>query len=308
MEGIPYQGKDIVNKILVDTFTDKSFSVYGLELPNIKTFLPAELPAVYGSDRLPDMIVRFEDGSIGLVDFESAYKSVNNVKYLSSAARIAEKYFKPDEELKIKVIVIYTCDVQSAPDKFDLEDVTVKIRQAFLSKIDGDAALAAIRGKLDSGASLDNEDLMRLVILPLTKKGTEGKRAMIDEVIETTQRVENEDVVSFILSYMMVAAGNFISDAQAEKIKEVLTMTAVGKLFLDEKEQYGKDCEAKGRADGILEGRALGEASQCVRMVQKRMQTRNMSEQEACADLDIDPGYYIVAQALIASQPDQVAV
>ena len=32
-----------------------------------------------------------------------------------------------------------------------------------------------------------------------------------------------------------------------------------------------------------------------------------MSEQEACADLDIDPGYYIVAQALIASQPDQVA-
>ena len=103
---------------------------------------------------------------------------------------------------------------------------------------------------------------------------------------------------------MMVAAGNFISNAQAEKIKEVLTMTAVGKLFLDEKEQYGKDC----RAEGVKEGRALGEAIHCVRMVQKRMQTRNMSEQEACADLDIDPGYYIVAQALIASQPVQVAV
>lgn len=28
-------------------------------------------------------------------------------------------------------------------------------------------------------------------------------------------------------------------------------MTAVGKLFEDEKEQYGKDCEAKGRAEGI---------------------------------------------------------
>ena len=57
MEGIPYQGKDIVNKILVDTFTDKSFSVYGLELPNIKAFLPTELPAVYGPDRLADMDV-----------------------------------------------------------------------------------------------------------------------------------------------------------------------------------------------------------------------------------------------------------
>lgn len=304
MEGIPYQGKDIVNKILLETFVDKSFSVYGLELPNIKAFLPTELPAVYGSDRLPDMVVEFDDGSIGLVDFESAYKSVNNVKYLSSAARIAEKYFKPGEELKIKVIVIYTCDVQSASDKFDLEDVTVKIRQAFLSKIDGDAALEAIREKLDSGASLDDEDLMRLVILPLTKKGTEGKQAMIDEVIETTKRVENEELVSFILSYMMIAAGNFISNAQAERIKEVLTMTAVGKLFLDEKEQYGKDC----KEEGIKEGKVLGEASQCLRMVQKRMTLKGLTVEEACADLDIDPGYYYMAQALIASQPVQVAV
>ena len=44
-------------------------------------------------------------------------------------------------------------------------------------------------------------------------------------------------------------------------------MTAVGKLFEDKKEQYGKDCEVKGRAEGI----ALGESSHCVRMVQKRM-------------------------------------
>ena len=102
--------------------------------------------------------------------------------------------------------------MESAENTLDLKDTVLTIRQAFLSKIDGDAALTTIKGKLENGASLDDEDVMRLIILPLTKKGTEGKQAMIDEVIETSQKVQNEEEVSFILFAMMVAARNYISE------------------------------------------------------------------------------------------------
>ncbi len=85
-------------------------------------------------------------------------------------------------------------------------------------------------------------------------------------------------------------------------------MTAVGKLFADEKEQYGKDCEAKGIKEGLKLGKMIGEANTYVEMVQKRVQTRDLSELEACADLDIDLKYYEMAKALIASQPEEEAV
>ena len=202
--------------------------------------------------------------------------------------------------------------MESAENTLDLKDTVLTIRQAFLSKIDGDAALTTIKGKLENGASLDDEDVMRLIILPLTKKGTEGKQAMIDEVIETSQKVQNEEEVSFILFAMMVAARNYISEKQMEKIKEVLTMTTVGKMFEDEKEQYAKDCATKARADDILEGlrqgKMIGEANLCVELVQKMMQTRNLSESEACSHLGIDLKYYKMSKAFIASQPEEEAV
>ena len=71
---------------------------------------------------------------------------------------------------------------------------------------------------------------------------------MIDEVIETPQKVQNEEEVSFILFAMMVAARNYISEKQMEKIKEVLTMTTVGKMFEDEKRTVCKGLCNKGQS------------------------------------------------------------
>lgn len=49
---------------------------------------------------------------------------------------------------------------------------------------------------------------------------------------------------------------NFLSKKQMVKIKVALSMTDVGKMFEDEKEQYGKECEAKGKEKGLALGHA----------------------------------------------------
>ena len=99
MANVPYQGKDIVSKSLTNLYINKSFEVYGLNLPKIKAFLPTELPAIEANDRISDHLFLLEDDSIVLVDYESKSLSENKVKYAEYATRILKHYFVPGKKL-----------------------------------------------------------------------------------------------------------------------------------------------------------------------------------------------------------------
>lgn len=82
------------------------------------------------------------------------------------------------------LIVIYTSDVQSAEAALKTDCFTLRTEQAFLSHIDGEATFREIQGRLQSGILLADDDLMRLVILPLTVPGTEGKQDMLERIVD----------------------------------------------------------------------------------------------------------------------------
>jgi len=291
----PYQGKDIVSKILTNTFREKTFAVYGVkDVPAIKAYLPTELPTIEASDRISDHVFLLEDDSYAIVDYESAYKSENKIKYLEYATRLAKHYFKPGQSLKIRIIVIYTCDVESANDTFNVGAITLKVEQAFLSKIDGNAELSKIKEKINNGEKLTDEDLMRLAVLPLTKKGRKAKEKMIDEVIDTAEMMQKTDDAgtSFVLSAMYVAAGNFITAGQEDRIKEVLDMTALGKGYEQEKKQYADYRVAKVYVD----------------LVDRKIQEKGLSEKEACAQVGITTETYEMARAVVESNKEVEAV
>lgn len=240
---VTHNNKDLISKILADTFGSKSFAVYGLDLPSIAEYLPTELPAVAVTDRISDRIFKLVDGSYAIVDFESEYRRFNKIKYLNYATRIAEKYFKNEEDFRLRIIVIYTGDVQSADPDFSIGCITMKTEQAFLSHIDGDAEMKKIREKLSDKIPLDDEDLMRLIILPLTYRGDEKKTEMIDAVINSAEKISEEDKKTFVLAGVCVAAHYYLTDMQAERIGGLLKMTKVGQLFEREKISYGNERE-----------------------------------------------------------------
>ena len=291
----PYQGKDIVSKILANTFGEKSFSVYGLKnIPTIKAYLPTELPTIEASDRISDHVFLLEDDSLAIVDYESAYKSENKIKYLEYATRLTKHFFKKGQAPKVRIIVFYTCDVESAEDTFDFGAITLKVEQAFLSKIDGNAELLKIKNKLNCKEKLTDEDLMRLAILPLTKKGREAKVKMIDEIIATAEIMQKTDDAgtSFVLSAMYVAAGNFITSEQEDHIKEVLDMTALGKKYEQEKKRYGDFRVAKVYVD----------------LVERKIQEQGLSEEDACTQVGISTETYEMARAVIDSNQEVAAL
>ena len=237
-EGIVYQNKDILFKILGQTYKEKSFAAYGIDLPPIRELLPTDLPKIAANEKSIDNLFLLEDGTYAIVDYESVYKKANKIKYLNYIARIMEKYFKEDETFNLRLIVIYTSDVQSAEPTLETNCFTLRTEQAFLSHIDGEAAFREIQGKLQSGSPLANDDLMRLVILPLTVPGSEGKQEMLEKVVDLAEQITDEEQRIFTLSGVIVASDKFINREYLDQIRRRISMTQLGQLYEKEKIEY----------------------------------------------------------------------
>ena len=150
-----------------------------------------------------------------------------------------EKYFKEDETFNLRLIVIYTSDVQSAEPTLETDCFTLRTEQAFLSHIDGEAAFNEIQGKLQTGIPLANDDLMRLVILPLTVPGAEGKQSMLERIVELAEQIPDERQRIFTLSGVIVASDKFIDRNYMDQIRRRINMTQLGQLYEKEKIEYG---------------------------------------------------------------------
>ena len=237
-EGIVYQNKDILFKILGQTYKEKSFAAYGIDLPPIRALLPTDLPKIAANEKSIDNLFLLEDGTYAIVDYESVYKKANKIKYLNYIARVMEKYFKEDETFNLRLIVIYTSDVQSAEPTLETDCFTLRTEQAFLSHIDGEAAFDEIQGKLQSGSPLADDDLMRLVILPLTVPGSEGKQEMLEKVVDLAEQITDEEQRIFTLSGVIVASDKFINREYLDQIRRRISMTQLGQLYEKEKIEY----------------------------------------------------------------------
>ncbi len=240
---ITYHNKDVLSKILAENFKDKSLKVYGIDVPKIKQVLPTNLPQIQVNEMRIDNLFLLEDDSIAIIDYESDVKWENHLKYLNYIVRILERYKKEEIPKQIRMIVIYTADVKEAPKEFSAGCLTLKMEQAFLSKIDSETVQEGIREKLEHGLPLSDDELMKLIILPLTYKGKEKKKQAVKEAVELAKKIVDKEEKTFVLSGILVFTDKIIDTETAKYIKEVVRMTQVAELLLEE-----------GREEGRLQG------------------------------------------------------
>lgn len=237
-EGIVYQNKDILFKILGQTYKEKSFAAYGINLPPIQELLPTDLPKISANAKLIDNLFLLKDGTYAIVDYESVYKKTNKIKYLNYIARVMEKYFKEDNRFNLRLIVIYTGDVEKAESALETDCFTLRTEQAFLSHINGESVFETIQEKLHSNILLSDDDLMKLIILPLTVRGSEGKQTMLEKVVDLADKIPEEKQRIFTLSGVIVASDKFIDRDYLDQIRRKIDMTQLGQLYEKEKIEY----------------------------------------------------------------------
>ena len=150
--GIVYQNKDVLSKHFGEHLKEKSLEVYGFKgIPKIVDVMPTNLPTVEANELRIDNLFVFEDGTVGIVDYESEYKDENIVKYQGYLARIIKRWYDEYKEFpKIRLLIIYTADVKPCQTKnpVDFGCFELNIEEGFLTELDGDEIYREIDEKI----------------------------------------------------------------------------------------------------------------------------------------------------------------
>ena len=244
-EGIVYQNKDVLLKILAENYKNKTLSAYGLDLPPIKELLPTNLPVIQVDEKRSDNIFLLEDGRILILEYESDVKQRNLLKYGHYAFRVSEAYYGKVDELIIAVI--YTGDTTKAPKELNLGCVSVHTEQVFLSSFDGDRTYGDLRHKVTNNIQLSNDDIMRFIILPLM--GNTNKQKRVEESVDLARLISDEKTQTFIIAGILTASDKFIDRDYSNRIKEWLRMTKIGQLYEEEKIEAVNEAIQKNKSE-----------------------------------------------------------
>jgi len=133
------------------------------------------------------------------------------------------------------MIVIYTADVEAAQEVYDLGGITLKIEVAYLVNMTSNHIYQKLQYKIENHELLTEEELMELMILPLTAKGIETKQEYIIKVVELAKKLPNQNDVHTVIAGLLTFTDKFIEPAYAEKLRRELTMlTKVEQIIIDE--------------------------------------------------------------------------
>ena len=231
---VVWQNKDVTSKVMAEQFKEKTLNVYGLDVPKIVQVLPTNLPEISANELRIDNLFLLEDGTLAIIDYESAYEESDKVKYLQYVARVLERYRSEGKlKVKIRMIVIYTADVreEQVNTVYDTGALKMEIQPAFLSKLDSENIMKRLRQKVESGERLTDEEMMEFIILPLTYRGNEAKKAAVNEMISLAKGIHETAVLRFVLAGIIVFADKIIDIETGEEVAKRIMMTKVDMIF-----------------------------------------------------------------------------
>ena len=237
---IAYHNKDITSKLLAECFKGKTFRVYGLDVPEVTAVLPTNIPAVRANELRLDNLFELADGTVALVDYESEYKKADKVKYLNYLAGIASRYQNDKKDCPtIRMIVIYTGDIErkQVSAKYDIGAVRMTLEPAFLSELDSVGILRHLKEKVRKNELLNDEELMKIIILPLSYRKKDEKEKRIREAVNLAAQIEDESQQIFALSGILTFTDKLIDMNTANNIRRIIGMTKIGWIIEQEKQE-----------------------------------------------------------------------
>ncbi len=239
-KGIKYHNSDIANKYMAEQLMGKNLNVYGFDLPAVVRIEPTNLPEIEANELRIDNLFIFEDGSIGIVDYESDYDENDKIKYLSYITRILKrKRLDHKDYPMIRMLVIYSANVLKSRARLsmNLNCLVLNVEAVFLEDVVSEGIIRSIENRLSESTSLSTEELMQLMILPLTYKEKDDRKKAVYTAVELAEKISDTKQVVSALSGILVFTDKIIDKEYSNEIRRWIKMTQVGRLFEEEKQQ-----------------------------------------------------------------------
>lgn len=138
---------------------------------------------------------------------------------------------------------------------FNIGSVGINVKSVFMKNYDEDIIYKEVEKKIKEGISLEDIDLMNLILLPLMKS-KKDKHELIKDTIELAKEVNDEKNQYFIIAGVLTSTDKFIDEEYANMVRSWLKLTKVEKIFEKEKEEAMNQAE-KGKAIEIAKNMLL---------------------------------------------------
>ena len=69
----------------------------------------------------------------------------------------------------------------------------IQLEQVYLSRFNTDELYAGLKEKIDAKEPLTDDDVMRLIILPLTQPDKERKQRLIEDTVNLAKQAEDDN-------------------------------------------------------------------------------------------------------------------
>lgn len=237
--------EDAIMKSILDVFKEDALQFFGIK-SKIITAARTELKNLQIDTSFMDYTFLLDDNSYLHLEFQTTNRKRDLSRFLAYDAVL---YYK--ENRAVNTIVVYSSNIKKAETNINIGSIKYSVNAFYMSNLDGDVKYKYLEHKIKSNDTLNSNDLLSLVFLPIMNS-TKDRNDRILESIKLARQIKDDKNQMNSLALLYAFAEKFIEGSNMDRIKEVFGMTELGRLLREEGKKEGKE---EGRKEGKEEGR-----------------------------------------------------
>ena len=286
-KGPVWHNEDIAQKATAVFFGRDVLPHYGLS-GKIISIAPTELQDIQVNNLYQDYNYVMEDGSWKHLEFESSDITLKDLKRFRAYEALASYQYEVD----ITTYIICSGKVQNPRSQFTSGLNTYQAVTISMGDRDAGAYIHTLQEKREDGETITRSDLVWLALCPIMGGDMPQKERIQAalELIKKSGSLSKEDK-NMLEAVLYVLAAKFLDSRELEEVKEVMKMTQLGAMLIEE-----------GRAQGKEEGRSEGKAAALIEIIRHKLE-KGLSSDYISELLDLDPVYVRKISAIILEMP-----
>lgn len=236
-----------IMKMGFDYFRDTILKSLGIDYEFVNLG-PTELIELTIHSLYMDFTFLTKEGFYIHIEFQTTDKGENDLRrFLAYDAVYSHKTGK-----NVITYVIYSGGIKSVKTELNMGLFTYRIQPIYLKDRNADEVFEKIRQKQEDGTELTEEDYASLSLTPLMSGNMKIKEKIKEAVILSKKKRGLTAEKTMAMLYTL--ADKFLDSKDLDEIKEVISMTRLGQMLLDEGMEKGMK---KGMEQGLLLSKKL---------------------------------------------------
>ena len=243
--------EDAIMKMGFDYFRDTILKSLGIDYEFVNLG-PTELIELTIHSLYMDFTFLTKEGFYIHIEFQTTDKGENDLRrFLAYDSVYSHKTGK-----NVITYVIYSGGIKSVKTELNMGLFTYRIQPIYLKDRNADEVFEKIRQKQEDGTELTEEDYASLSLTPLMSGNMKIKEKIKEAVILSKKKRGLTAEKTMAMLYTL--ADKFLDSKDLDEIKEVISMTRLGQMLLDEGMEKGmKKGMKKGMEQGLLLSKKL---------------------------------------------------